>query len=92
MILSSVIEVSINDLIIRIIIRGWSFKSWCCDASFLDNGDDYQHNNNSADLLIDNGGDGEAVEAVREGFPDLGALAPLAWIKETFETHLLQHI
>jgi len=35
------------------------------------------------DLLVDNSGDRQAVEAIREGLPELDVVSPLAFIVET---------
>jgi hypothetical protein len=38
------------------------------------------------DLLIDDGGNGQAVEAIREGLPELDVVPSLALIVETVDT------
>ena len=38
------------------------------------------------DLLVDDGRDGQAVEAIREGFPQLDIVPSLALIVETVDT------
>jgi hypothetical protein len=37
-------------------------------------------------FLIDDGSDGEAVETVSEGFPELNVVSPLALVVETIDT------